>query len=672
MSSNLRTPNPVRRSIFLRSALLIAFLVFSYFPALAGFLYALNDDISGSRIYGFRVNETTGALTALPGFPVTPGSGGNSSIVSERMAVDELNYRIYVINDGADTVSAYNIDPSTGALTPMAFSPISLGSGTWNTIAVHPSGSPVVVTNGQTGGGAMSYSITPTTAELVLGSPFLIGPISAFSSTFSQDGHYFYTGGNTGSAIAGFSVNARTGALIALPGSPFPAGFPNPLAYAMDSSGRLYAMSSTDEILAFTSSGGILSPVNGNPFPPSGMTQRRYGLIHPNQNFYVIAGNSGNNVGVFRITGAGAHTTLSPVPGSPFATGGTTANALAINEDGTYLYVANRLSRNISSFAFDPVSGVLSGRVVQASNSLGTIGAINGIGYIRSARVPAVPADFDGDGRTDRSVYRDGTWWIDSTARGLLGYQWGFPTDRPAPADYDGDGKTDIAVWRPSAASELFILRSADSTVRIEHFGQAGDLLTVGDWDGDSIHDPSVYRGGAAAGDQSYFYFRGSMNNPAGSITFLPWGISGDLPLVGDFDGDGRRDTAIFRPSSRFTYIRNSSNGQMRVAQLGLATDNLVPADYDGDSVTDLAAFRTSDRTWYILESSSGQVRIIRFGAVADIPVPGDYDGDGKIDIAIFRSGEGSWYNMNSGSGTFSFVEFGTNGDIPIPSAYYP
>src|SRR5690606_32732083 len=97
----------------------------------------------------------------------------------------------------------------------------------------------------------------------------------------------YYIGGNTGNVIAGFEVNTSTGVLTPIAGSPFNTGAANPIAYAIDSAGRLFTMNSNDDIRAFTSLNGALSPVTGNPFPPSGMTQRRFGLVHPNQNFYM-------------------------------------------------------------------------------------------------------------------------------------------------------------------------------------------------------------------------------------------------------------------------------------------------------------------------------------------------------------------------------------------------
>ncbi|MBK9215520.1 MAG: beta-propeller fold lactonase family protein [Chloracidobacterium sp.] len=348
------------------------------------YLYALNDDSAGSNIYGFQVDESTGTLTGLAGFPVAAGNGGINSIVSERMTVDNANGRLYVINDSSDTVSAYAINPATGALTAMPFSPIALGTGGWNSITVHPSGSPLVVASNSTNGPVQSFVITPTTATSAAGSPYPMGAaVAGFSSRMSQDGNYYYVGGNLGANIGGFSVDAGTGVLTPIAGAPFPTVAAS-LGYATDSAGRLYSVDTTNGIRVFTSSAGALSPAAGNPFP-SGLSARRMGFVHPNQNFYMVAGNSGNNVGVYQISGSGAATTVAPVAGSPFATGATTANGLVTNAAGTFLFVNNRISRSITTFSVNTGSGALTNLGSQPSNTLGSIGAINGIGYMTFA-----------------------------------------------------------------------------------------------------------------------------------------------------------------------------------------------------------------------------------------------------------------------------------------------
>jgi hypothetical protein len=188
----------------------------------------------------------------------------------------------------------------------------------------------------------------------------------------------------------------------------------------------------------------------------------------------------------------------------------------------------------------------------------------------------------------------------------------------------------------------------------------------VGDWDGDGKADLAVFRDGGAAGNQSYFFYRPS-SQPGADFVTVYWGTGGDKPMRGDFDGDGKADAAVFRPSDGLWYIRQSSSLQLRVDSWGFGSDKFVAADYDGDGKTDLAVFR--DGIWYIKQSSNNQPRYERFGLTTDTLVPADYDGDGRADIAVFR--DGIWYLLRSQQG-FSAVQFGTANDRAIPGMSTP
>jgi hypothetical protein len=79
---------------------------------------------------------------------------------------------------------------------------------------------------------------------------------------------------------------------------------------------------------------------------------------------------------------------------------------------------------------------------------------------------------------------------------------------------------------------------------------------------------------------------------------------------------------AVYRPSTGVWYIYQSTNGAVGVAQWGSATDVPVPGDYDGDGKTDYAIFRNG--TWYLYQSTAGIV-IANWGIAGDVPIPSKY-----------------------------------------------
>ncbi len=279
------------------------------------------------------------------------------------------------------------------------------------------------------------------------------------------------------------------------------------------------------------------------------------------------------------------------------------------------------------------------------------------------AAAPTTPAraDYDGDGRTDLSVFRpsEGNWYLFGSTAGFSVLNWGISTDVIVPADYDGDGKTDTAVFRAAADAaqpDFWILNSNGFTFSGSSWGIAGDVPAVADYDGDGKADVAVYRP-----SNGTWYIVLSSNGSAVIVN-----NPGDTPVPGDYDGDGQADGIIYTNGN---WVGTLSSGPQVSIALGQAGDIPVPGDYDGDGRDDQAVFRPSDGTWRPILSSNGSQPVIQFGAAGDIPVVGDYDGDGTEDQAIYRNGQ--WW-VNRSTGGVTVQQFGIGTDRPTPQFARP
>lgn len=214
-------------------------------------------------------------------------------------------------------------------------------------------------------------------------------------------------------------------------------------------------------------------------------------------------------------------------------------------------------------------------------------------------------------------------------------------------------------IWNPVSAPP-----SATPQLAKEYIYAGSRLIAVEDALGSAARpaDLAVWR--PANGTWWVFGSGGSQNTVAG------WGTSGDIPVPGDYDGDGRTDFAVFRPSEGIWYVLRSGDGTVGYYSWGLATDKPAAADYDGDGRTDIAVWRPSNGTWYIVRSSDGGAIYQQFGLSGDEPAAADYDGDGRADIAVWRSEAATFYSINSSNGSLQIVNHGQSGDAPVPGDY--
>ncbi len=245
-----------------------------------------------------------------------------------------------------------------------------------------------------------------------------------------------------------------------------------------------------------------------------------------------------------------------------------------------------------------------------------------------------------------------------------------------------GGGNSDeIGVWRGSTRY-FYLDTNGDgkyTNPATERFGtfltatQANDRPVAGDWDGDGSDEIGVWRGSTR-----YFYLDtngdGKYTNPATERfgTFLTSYVSGDMPVAGDWDGDGSDEIGIWRSSTRYFYLDTNGDGKYTnpaTERFGPflntidSSDRPVAGDWDGDGSDEIGVWRGATRYFYLDTNSDGKYTnpaTERFGPFLsatqanDRPVAGDWDGDGSDEIGVWRGSTRYFYLDTNGDGKYT------------------
>lgn len=287
------------------------------------FLYVASagNSPANGMISVLSINQTTGALTHVGGSPFV------APTPLYQIAIDATGKFAFTANFTSPNVSAFTLDANTGVPTPVAGSPFACV------------GSPISVA---------------------------VDPSSRFVYVGTQGG-----GPNNSGAICAYTVNATTGALTPVAGSPFAAGAAVS-SIAVDPTGKFAFATGNGAVLAYTlnATSGALTPVTGSPFATGSAAQTI--AIDPAGKFVYVGHNSlGSHSLIFGFSIDAATGALAPVPGSPFASSDTPF-FITIDPSGDLAYVANLDSDALTVYSINRTSGALGATGPPIANGIGT------------------------------------------------------------------------------------------------------------------------------------------------------------------------------------------------------------------------------------------------------------------------------------------------------------
>jgi len=244
-----------------------------------------------------------------------------------------------------------------------------------------------------------------------------------------------------------------------------------------------------------------------------------------------------------------------------------------------------------------------------------------------------------------------------------------------------------LGLYRPSA-SQFFLDNDGDGAISTAAgdqtfaMGAAGDRSLAGDWNGDGVDELGLFR---PTTNQFFLDVNGDQAiNVAGGDWAIVMGAPNDLPLVGDWNRDGVDELGLFRPSTNTFYLDIDGNGQINLASgdrefaMGAAGDLPIVGDWDGDRVDETGLYRPSTQTFFLDVDGDGAIslpsgdRSFAMGAAGDLPIVGDWNDDAVDEVGLFRPATNRFYLDANGNGAYSPTRsdksyvMGAAGDLPI------
>ena len=234
-------------------------------------------------------------------------------------------------------------------------------------------------------------------------------------------------------------------------------------------------------------------------------------------------------------------------------------------------------------------------------------------------------------------------------------------------------GNDTIGIFRPADA--LFYLRNQNTTGPADimvALGLSSDLPVSGDWDGDGIDTIGIYRQSTGV-----FYLKNANTFDAPIAYSFVLGNPGDVPFVGDWNGNGRDGVGVFRPTNGIIYMKDTlTTGFADYAMVyGIANDQPVAGDWNGNGKDSVGIYRGN--TFFLTNQTCNNCiptanYIFVLGNAGDVPFAGDWNANGTDGVGVFRPTNGITYFKNALTTGFADISmvYGIAGDRPIAGVW--
>jgi type II secretory pathway pseudopilin PulG len=432
-----------------------------------------------------------------------------------------------------------------------------------------------------------------------------------------------YFGGNVNDRVEGVAVDSAQRAYITGATNSSPTTFPllNAFDTAQFNGEAFVAKLNADGTARFYCS--FLGGENGN-------------AAGDGEEGMAIAIDTGENVYVTGRTTSGASFPAGPIaPVFPEAQQGTAFVAkidatVSATTPARLLYATTFGGKNAKAhgIAVDP-----KGNVYLAGTTGGEFPTTNG----------ALQTTFGGD--TDAFVAKIGATLSDTTGLYRLATQefllrnsntsggadltiaFGEKEDLPVTGDWDANGVTDVGVLSTTGD---FLLRVDENSTATQQFFQPApkNLPLAGDFDGDGFDTIGTY---ASTANEPLFLLANAhvLEAVVAEVDILFFfGKTGDLPIAGDWDGDGIDTVGVYRPStSEFFLVNDFLGGEVITVKFGVQGDLPIAGDWNGDGVDGVGVYRKSDSSMRLTDDFGVTERRFRFTEEGDLPIAGNWDG---------------------------------------------